>query len=53
MEITKAHIKVILKKYMLQNNIGFAHIDASISMDKKKVLMVISEEPEENNYLYN
>lgn len=56
MAITKANIREVLKRYMIQNNLGFIELQASLSMNKSKVIMSITEDEDEeidDSYLYN
>jgi hypothetical protein len=47
MAITKANIREVLKRYMLQNGLGYLEIKASLSMDSSKVIMAITEEEDD------
>jgi hypothetical protein len=55
MKITKEHLRKIFKKYMIQENLGFVSLNASISADKRNVKLSIVEEEEDvdDSYLYN
>ena len=52
MSITKANIKEVLKRYMKQNDLGYMDISASLSMDRSKVIMVITEEEEDADEIF-
>jgi len=43
MEITKNHLKQILKRYMIQHDIDFVNIKSSLSYDKENIKIVINE----------
>ena len=45
--ITKKNIKEVLKRYMIQNNLGYLELSASLSMDNSKVIMCITEEEDD------
>jgi hypothetical protein len=47
MAITKSNIKEVLKRYMLQNGLGYLELKASLSMDNSKVIMAITEEEDD------
>ena len=55
MKITKEHLKAILKKYMIENKLGYVSMEVSLSIDQSKVIMAITEEEEDidDSYLYN
>lgn len=47
MAITKQNIREVLKRYMVQNNLGYIEISASLSVDNSKVIMVVTEEEDD------
>lgn len=49
MEINKKHIRKVLKDYMLQNNLGYLELSASLSMDQQKIIMSLTEEEDDIN----
>ena len=48
MKITKKHLKQILKKYMLENNLGYMSMEVSMSMNKQNVLMSLTEDEDDS-----
>jgi hypothetical protein len=50
MKITKNNIRDLLKIYMEDNDLGFININASMSMDRTKVILCITED-EQNDEL--
>jgi homospermidine synthase len=51
MAITKSNIREVLKRYMVQNGLGYISIDASLSMDSSRVIMAITEDIEDKTHL--
>lgn len=49
MAITKDNIREVLKRYMIQNNLGYVSLEASLSMDKQRVLLSITEDEDDND----
>lgn len=47
--MTKQELKVVIKKYMKANNLGYVSLEASMSMSGDKVIMNINEEEDDVN----
>lgn len=45
-QVTKEYIRKVLKKYMLDNNLGFVSVSASMNIAKTNVVMNLIEEEE-------
>lgn len=54
MTVEERHIKELVRRYMLQQNLGYMHINASIGFTKEIKISIVEEIDESNNpYNYN
>lgn len=49
MATTKKDLKKTLYQYMIDNDLGFVSIEASMSMNKSKVIVALTEEEDDIN----
>lgn len=45
-KVTKEYIRKVLQRYMLDNNLGYMHVNASMNISKTNVKMSMTEEEE-------
>ena len=50
MEVTDKYLKNMLHLYLVERNVGYVEIRASVSLDKTEMLMVIESEENEDNH---